>query len=84
VLALNTAGHWEDPLSGLVSIRKALRAGSTIAIVSQPRGANSTAADSRAAGDATVRLLDAAGFDDVRIEMLDLDPPAVCALAIKS
>jgi hypothetical protein len=28
-----------------------------------------------------VRLLGAAGFGEVRIETLDLDPPAVCAIA---
>jgi SAM-dependent methyltransferase len=83
-LAVNTVGHWDDPLTGLMALRKALRDGGTIAIVSQPRGAGATEADSHAAADAPARLLGDAGFDDVRVETLDLDPPAVCALAINS
>jgi ubiquinone/menaquinone biosynthesis C-methylase UbiE len=80
-LAVNTVGHWNDPIGGLTSLRRVLRSGGSIAVVTQPRGAGATAADSRAAADETARLLGAAGFGEVHIEMLDLDPPAVCALA---
>jgi len=80
-LAVNTVGHWDDPIGGLTSLRRVLRSGGRVAVVTQPRNAGATAADSRAAADETARLLGAAGFGDVRIETLDLDPPAVCALA---
>ncbi|HEX4981544.1 MAG TPA: methyltransferase domain-containing protein [Ilumatobacteraceae bacterium] len=81
VLAVNTVGHWDDPLGGLTALRRVLRSGGRIAIVTQPRHAGATAADSLAAADTTIGLLGEAGFDDVRIETLELDPPAVCALA---
>lgn len=81
VLAVNTVGHWDDPLDGLTALRRVLRSGGRIAVVTQPRSAGATAADSLAAADTTTGLLGEAGFDDVRIETLELDPPAVCALA---
>ena len=80
-LAVNSVGHWDDPIGGLTSLRRVLRSGGHIAVVTQPRTAAATAADSRAAADETVRLLGAAGFGEVRLETLDLDPPAVCAIA---
>jgi ubiquinone/menaquinone biosynthesis C-methylase UbiE len=80
-LAVNTVGHWNDPIGGLTSLRRILRSGGSIAVVTQPRCAGATAADSSAAADETARLLGAAGFGAVHIETLDLDPPAVCALA---
>jgi SAM-dependent methyltransferase len=83
VLAVNTVGHWADPLDGVVALRSSLRTGGTIAIVTQPRGANATEADTRAAADSTAELLGEAGFVDVRSATLDLDPPAVCMLASK-
>jgi hypothetical protein len=70
-------------LTGVVVLRSALRTGGTVAIVTQPRNADATDADTRAAADATTELLGAAGFVDMRCRTLDLDPPVVCALAIK-
>jgi ubiquinone/menaquinone biosynthesis C-methylase UbiE len=81
VLAVNTVGHWDDPLDGLTALRRVMRSGGRIAVVTQPRRAGATAADSLAAADTTAGLLGKAGFDEVRIETLELDPPAVCALA---
>jgi ubiquinone/menaquinone biosynthesis C-methylase UbiE len=81
VLAVNTLGHWDDPHRGLTALKRVLRSGGTLAVVAQPRHPGASAAESRAAGDETARLLDATGYTNVRIEMLDLDPPAVCALA---
>jgi cyclopropane fatty-acyl-phospholipid synthase-like methyltransferase len=82
VLAVNSVGHWDDPAGGLIALRRVLRSGGRIAVVTQPRTAGATGADSRAAADATAKVLGEAGFDDVRIETLELDPPAVCALAV--
>lgn len=51
-LAVNTVGHWSDPVAGLRSIRDALRVGGTIAVVSQAtrhpvRGQRRSAAPAR-------------------------------------
>lgn len=80
-LAVNTVGHWDDPVAGLACLDQAMRPGATIAVVSQPRHAGATALDSRAAAAELTRLLEATGHDTVRVEMLDLEPPAVCVLA---
>jgi SAM-dependent methyltransferase len=74
-LAVNTVGHWSDPVAGLRSIHGALRPGGTIAVVSQPRGG--AVADN----DEVRRQLAAAGFVEPWVETLDLDPPVVCVLA---
>ncbi len=83
VLAVNTVGHWDDPLTGVVALRSALRTGGTIAIVTQPRGADATAADSRAAADAPPGSSARPASTTCGCETLDLDPPAVCTLATK-
>lgn len=80
-LAVNTVNHWPDPIGGLRNIRAAMRTGGTVAVASQPRCPGATAAHSRAAAEELDRQLTEAGFIDVRIETLALDPPAVCALA---
>jgi cyclopropane fatty-acyl-phospholipid synthase-like methyltransferase len=80
-LAVNTVGHWDDPVAGLVAVRQALRPDATIAVVSQPRCAGATAVHSREAAAELEALLDQAGFGPARIETLDLDPPVVCLLA---
>jgi SAM-dependent methyltransferase len=80
-IAVNTIGHWDDPLNGLERIRDALRPGATFAAVSQPRCPGATAEHSKAAGDELARLLTTAGYREPRMETLDLDPPAVCILA---
>lgn len=74
-LAVNTVGHWPDPVAGLRAIRDALRVGDTIAVVSQPRGG------AFANTDEVLSQLDAAGFAEPRVETLDLVPPVVCVLA---
>lgn len=82
-LAVNTVGHWPDPVAGLTSIRAALREGGTIAAVSQPRCPGATAAHSQAAAEELTSQLKEAGFVDPRVEVLELDPPAVCVLATR-
>lgn len=76
-LAVNTMGFWLDPVAGLRSIAAALRPGGTIAIVAQPRGGAS------ANPDEIEERLTAAGFTDHRVEVLGLDPPAICVLATR-
>ena len=80
-LAVNTVGMWPEPITRLREIGRSLRPGGRIALVSQPRCQGATAATSAAAGDRLAAQLSAAGFTVVRVETLDLDPPAVCVLA---
>jgi SAM-dependent methyltransferase len=81
-LAVNTVGFWTDAVAGLATIRERLRAGGTIAVVSQPRCPGATAVHSQEAANELATLLAEAGYVDVRIHTLDtLDPPAVCVLA---
>jgi SAM-dependent methyltransferase len=79
-LAVNTLGMWPEPVDRLREIKGLLRPGGRIALVSQPRCAGATAAHSAAAAEELAGQLAAAGFEHLRTEVLDLDPPAVCVL----
>jgi ubiquinone/menaquinone biosynthesis C-methylase UbiE len=80
-LAVNTVGMWPEPTTRLREIGRLLRHGGRIALVSQPRCPGATAATSAAAADRLAVQLTEAGFEDIRIDTLGLDPPAVCVLA---
>ena len=80
-LAANTVGMWPEPTVRLREIGRLLRPGGRIALVSQPRCPGATAATSAAAADRLAAQLSQAGFEDMRVETLGLDPPAVCVLA---
>lgn len=75
ILAVNSLAFWSAPAQRLADLRGRLAPGGRIAIVSQPRATVSTS------GREIADLLEAAGFDESRTELLDLDPPAVCVLA---
>jgi acetylornithine deacetylase/succinyl-diaminopimelate desuccinylase-like protein len=72
---------WPEPTMRLREIGRLLRRGGRIALVSQPRCRGATAATSAAAADRLAAQLSEAGFEDIRVETLGLDPPAVCLLA---
>lgn len=80
-LAVNTVGMWPEPTTRLREIGGMLRPDGRIAVVSQPRCPGATAATSAAAADSLAGRLADAGFVDLRVETLDLDPPAICVLA---
>jgi ubiquinone/menaquinone biosynthesis C-methylase UbiE len=82
-LAVNTVGHWADPVAGLAQLHAVIRPGGTIAVVTQPRNPGATAADTAKAAEQATRLLLEAGFGDPRVETLELDPPATCVLATR-
>jgi SAM-dependent methyltransferase len=80
-LAVNTVGMWPEPATRLREIGQLLRPGGRIAVVSQPRCPGATAATSAAAGERLAARLAEAGFGNIRVETMPLDPPAVCVLA---
>lgn len=82
-LAVNTVGMWPEPTIRLRELGRLLRRGGRIALVSQPRCPGATAATSAAAADRLAAQLSEAGFEDIRVETLGLDPPAVCVLATR-
>lgn len=79
-LAVNTVGMWPDATARLRDIARLLRPGGRIALVSQPRCPGATAATSATAANELAGMLSEAGFEHLRTEMLDLDPPAACVL----
>jgi ubiquinone/menaquinone biosynthesis C-methylase UbiE len=81
VLAVNVYMFWNDPVSVLEGLRNVMNPSGVIALTLQPRRAGATAADTHAAAERMSASLRAAGFVDVRTEILEVAPVvAACVL----
>jgi len=83
MLAVNSLMFWDDPVARLKQLRALLVPGGRIAIVFQPRAPGSTDETAARAGDEIAGHFATAGFTDVRVETLALQPTAVvCVLGV--
>jgi SAM-dependent methyltransferase len=82
VLAVNAMAFWERPVERLADLRRLLRRGGRIAIAFQPRGSGASDEAAATKGERIAALLRDAGFDEVRVETLNLEPAVVCALGV--
>ena len=81
VLAVNVFMFWTDPVSVLGGLRQVMNPGGVIALTLQPRRRGATEVDTRAAAERMTASLHAAGFGDVRTEILEMAPvAAACVL----
>jgi SAM-dependent methyltransferase len=81
ILAVNTVAFWPDPVQRLRDLRRLLRPAGRIALVSQPRCPGATRDTTTRVAQEFQELLNRAGFAQIRVETLDLDPPVACVLA---
>jgi ubiquinone/menaquinone biosynthesis C-methylase UbiE len=80
VMAVNVYMFWKDPVSVLGGLRQVMNPGGVIALTLQPRRRGATADDARSAAERMSASLQAAGFGEVRTEILEMAPvAAACA-----
>ena len=80
VLAVNNVGFWPDAGAQLRTLRALLRPGGRIALASQPRVPGADEATTARAARELEELLGGAGFTDLRVHTLALDPPVACVI----
>lgn len=81
ILAVNNAMMWDDPSGRLRELRGLMRPGGRIAIALQPRGPGSSDETADRAAVEISEQLTTAGFADLRVETLELQPTkVVCVL----
>lgn len=82
--AVNVYMFWSDAPAVLQKVAAVMRPGGTFALTHQPRRRGATAQDTTQAGDRIGTDCQVAGFEQVRIELLPMQPlPAVCVLAVR-
>ncbi len=74
VFGVNVYMFWDDPVSVLRSLRAAMKPGGTISLALQPRHKGATNDDARVDAERMATSLREAGFDDVRVEMFEMEP----------
>ena len=85
ILAVNSLMFWDDPAGRLAELRGLLRPGGRLAIAFQPRAPGATDETAANAGRDLARQFAEAGFAEVRVETLELQPTnAVCALGVRA
>ena len=81
VFAVNVHLFWPDPVRVLARLAAVMKPGGTIALTFQPRSRGATNEDTRLGAERIAESLRAAGFGDVRAEILPMKPvDAVCVL----
>jgi cyclopropane fatty-acyl-phospholipid synthase-like methyltransferase len=81
VFAINVYIFWQDQVAAVQALRGVMKPGGTIAMVVQPRNKGATNADAAAVGDLMAGSLRSAGFENVRIEIIEMAPVSTaCAL----
>ena len=81
VFAVNVAMFWPDAVGALAKLAAVMKPGGTIALTFQPRMKGATNEDTHRGGEQMSDSLRAAGFSDVRAEILPMKPvDAVCVL----
>jgi SAM-dependent methyltransferase len=80
MFAVNVAQFWDAPDKTLRALRAVITPGGMIGIAFQPRNKGASDEDARRGAERNQQLLVDAGFGDVRVETLDLDPMVTCVL----
>ena len=81
VFAVNVSLFWPDVMGALLKLAAVMKRGGTIALTFQPRTRGATNEDTHRGGEQLSDSLRAAGFSDVRAEILPMKPvAAVCVL----
>lgn len=84
VMSANVVQFWQDGAEAFRKIAAVMAPGGTIATTYQPRHRGATPADAEALAARIVGWMQTAGFDDIRVERLPLEPiPAICVLGSK-
>ncbi len=80
VYAVNVVQFWDAPDKTLMTLRSAMKPAAAIGIALQPRNRGATDEDAERTAERYEELLKEAGFVEVRVERLALQPRVICAL----
>ncbi len=81
VFAVNVYAFWSEPVTVLRHLRGMMKTGGTIALTFQPRRPGATGEDTERGAQRMAASLREAGFVDVRVEILPMDPvDAACVM----